>query len=276
MTTPVAVLMPCHNYAEYVGEAVRSIAEQSVPPTEMLVVDDGSTDDSAQVLRDLADELGDKIPLRIVSQDNHGLIQVLNEGVTATSAPYILFVSADDRTRPQLIERLADALDDDPEAGVAYSKMALFGDEKGVHLTYPFSTGRLIFDHNYVPGAAMVRRTALEAVGGFRALQAHEDWDFWLGMVENGWGGVLVPEVLYEWRRHGAARNHQSARTKRRLRLDIMSAHRKLLLRHVHLAIPYTAAALWRRVRLRLGPPPPYARTASGCWVERAASAARR
>jgi glycosyltransferase involved in cell wall biosynthesis len=262
--------MPCHNYAAYVGEAVRSIAEQSVTPAEVLVIDDGSTDESAQVLHDLADELRGRTPLRVVSQENRGLIRVLNEGVAATSAPYILFVSADDRTRPQLVERLAEALDAHPEAGVAYSKMTLFGDEEGVYLTYPFSTGRLIFDHNYVPGAAMVRRSALDSVGGFRELPAHEDWDLWLGMVESGWRGVLVPEVLYEWRRHGAARNHQSARTKRRLRMGIISAHKQLLLRYAHLAIPYTGSALWRRIRLRLGPPPPYARTASGCWIERA------
>jgi glycosyltransferase involved in cell wall biosynthesis len=268
--------MPCHNYAAYVEEAVRSIAAQSVTPAEVVVVDDGSTDASAHVLKDLAGELGDRIPLRVVSQENRGLIRVLNEGAAATTSPYILFVSADDRARPQLVERLAAALDAHPDAGVAYSKMTLFGDEVGVSLTYPFSPGRLIFDHNYVPGAAMVRRAALEAVGGFRELPAHEDWDLWLAMVECGWRGVLVPEELYEWRRHGAARNHQSARTKRRLRMDIVAAHKQVLVRYAHVAIPYSAAALWRRVRLRFGPPPPYARTASGCWVERPVTAARR
>jgi hypothetical protein len=95
-------------------------------------------------------------------------------------------------------------------------------------------------------------------------------------MLEAGWHGVLVPEVLYDWRRHDAARNHQPAGTKLRLRIGIIWAHKRLLLRYAHLAIPYSAAALWRRMRLRVGPPPPYARTASSCWIERPATAARR
>jgi glycosyltransferase involved in cell wall biosynthesis len=267
VTTDVAVVMPCHNYARYVAEAVRSVADQTVRPSDVLIIDDGSSDDSAEVLAALHSELADRLPIRVVSRANRGLVRTLNEGVADTSAPYIMFASADDRAHPQLIEKLAAALDANPRAGYAYPKMELFGDEVGVYLSYPFSPGRLIFDHNYVPGAAMVRRVAFDAVGGVRDLRAHEDWDLWLGFLEAGWRGVFVPEVLYDWRRHVAARNHQDTRTKLALRLSILAGHPRLLVRYSYLAVPFTISSIWRRLRVRLDSRSPYARTASG-WIE--------
>jgi glycosyltransferase involved in cell wall biosynthesis len=267
VTTPVAVVMPCHNYGRYVAEALRSIADQTVRPAEVLVIDDGSTDDTADVLAGLERELADRLPIRVIYQQNHGLVRTLNDGVAATSAPYVMFASADDRARPQLIEQLSAALDRDQSAGYAYPKMQLFGDEHGIHLSYPFSAGRLIFDHNYIPGAAMVRRRAFVEAGGIKNLAAHEDWDMWLGFLDAGWRGVFVPEVLYEWRRHAAARNHQDRRAKLELRLAILTGHPRLLVRYSYLAVPFTVRSMWRRLRVRFGPAPPYARTVS-CWIE--------
>ena len=73
--------------------------------------------------------------------------------------------------------------------------MRLFGDETGIYRTYPFEVDRLLFDHNYVPGIAMMRRDAYREVGGLRDLDAFEDWDLFLSFAERGWDGVLVPEV---------------------------------------------------------------------------------
>jgi glycosyltransferase involved in cell wall biosynthesis len=272
-TTPVAVVMPCHNYGRYVAAALRSIADQTVIPVDVLVIDDGSTDDTAEVLAAVKVELASRLPIRVIHQSNRGLVRTLNDGVAATSAPYILFVSADDRARPELVEHLAAALDRHRTAGYAYPKMELFGGEHGVHLSYPFSPGRLIFDHNYIPGAAMARREAFEAAGGVRELTAHEDWDLWLSFLDAGWQGVFVPEVLYEWRRHATARNNQDVTTKLRLRLTILAGHPKLLVRYAYLAVPFTFSAVWRRIRVRIGPPPRYARTGS-CWIEAGSDAA--
>lgn len=269
MSTPVAVVLPCYNYGRYAAESLRSLAAQTVVPTEVLVVDDGSTDDSGAVLDALADELRDRLPITVVHQSNRGIVRTLNEGLAATSAPYVLFVSPDDRTLPQLVEKLSQALDRSPAAGYAYPKMQLFGDEEGVYLTFPFSPGRLIFDHNYVPGASMVRREAFESVGGFRELAAFEDWDLWLSFLDKGWKGVLVPEVLYEWRRHATARSHQSVSSKMRLRLAILRGHPRSLVRYGLWAVPVTVSSLWRRLRIRLPlrPPSGYARSTSA-WIE--------
>jgi glycosyltransferase involved in cell wall biosynthesis len=269
VTTPVAVVMPCYNYGRYAAEALRSLALQTMRPTEVLVIDDGSTDDSLDVLRGLASELRDTVPITVVHQSNRGIVRTLNEGVAATSAPYVLFVSPDDRSLPALVEKLATALDRNPSTGYAYPKMRLFGDEEGVYLTFPFSPGRLLFDHNYIPGASMVRRAAFNSVGGFRELAAFEDWDLWLGFLDRGWKGVLVPEVLYEWRQHPTSRSHQSVANRLQLRAAILAGHPRSLLRYSLLAVPVTAWSLWRRLRVRspILRPASYAR-ASSAWIE--------
>lgn len=267
MTTPVAVVMPCHNYGRWVEEAVRSVQAQTLPPVELLVIDDGSTDDSAEILDRLA--ATSPLPLRVIHQPNAGLVATLNRAVRETTAPYVAFASADDVLLPRFLERLVAALDDDPAAGFAYCKMALFGDETGVHLTYPFSAGRLIFDINYVAGASVVRRDAFDATGGFRDLPGHEDWDLWLGFVAAGWRGRLVDEVLYRWRRHPSARNHAKLSHKALLRLRILLTRPALLVRYAHVAPWWTLRGIWRRLRIVL-PLPGRPRVVRGrsCWLE--------
>ena len=74
-------------------------------------------------------------------------------GCAETDAEIFAVVSADDRVRPRYVEALTAALDADPRVGFAYPLMEMFGDEQGVVRSYPFSVDRLLFDHNYIPGA---------------------------------------------------------------------------------------------------------------------------
>ena len=127
---------------------------------------------------------------------------------------------------------------------------------------------RLLFDHNYIPGSAMMRRSAYEQVGGLRGLPAHEDWDLFLALAERGWPGVLVPEVLCDWRRHAAARNHSTVGRRLRLRVALVGGHRRLLARRLHMAVPWTAYAVGRRVRARIDPHGSRATRSRSAWVE--------
>jgi glycosyltransferase involved in cell wall biosynthesis len=261
--------MPCHNYGQWVEEAVRSVAAQTLPPAELLVIDDGSTDNSAAVLDQLATELHGQLDMRVIHQPNSGLVSTLNRAVRETTAPYVAFASADDVVCPDFLERMVTALDANPAAGFSYCKMRLFGDETGVHLTYPFSPGRLIFDLNYIPGASVVRREAFEAAGGFRDLPGHEDWDLWLGFLAAGWRGVLVDAVLYWWRRHPSARNHARIGDKARLRMRILFTRPRLLVRYAYAAPVWTLRGLWRRARIVLPlPGRPAAVRGRSCWLE--------
>jgi glycosyltransferase involved in cell wall biosynthesis len=265
----VALVVPCHNYGRYVEEALRSVAAQTRLPDELVVVDDGSSDGTADIVDRVLADLAAVLPrARQVRQDNQGLAGAVERGLAETTAPLVAVVSADDRLAPGFVDGLAAALDAHPLAGFAYPRMRMFGDEHGICRTYPFDVDRLLFDHNYVPGISMMRREAYREAGGLRALPAHEDWDLFLGMAEHGWTGVLVPEVLYEWRRHATARNHLGLRRRLRLRVAVLAGHPRLLARRAHMALPWTAFALGRRVAVRLRPAAAAAVRSESGWVE--------
>jgi glycosyltransferase involved in cell wall biosynthesis len=267
-TAPVALIVPCHNYGRYAGEALRSIAAQEVRPAEVVVVDDGSSDDSASTLLALQDELDGVLDMRVLLRRHEGLPRTVLAGLHETSSPLFAVVSADDRVLPGFVGRLADALQARPDAAFAYPKIRLFGDESGVYQTYPFDVDRLLFDQNYVPGGSLMRRTAYEEVGGLRGLVAYEDWDLFLSFAEHRWSGVLVPEVLAEWRRHSLARNHVSMRTRLLLRSQVLAGHPRLLARRAHMAVPWTAYAVGRRVAARVRPGSGASRRTRSAWVE--------
>lgn len=269
MTVDVTVVLPCHNYGQWVREALDSVLAQTVTPKEIVVIDDGSTDETPRVLATVEEraKAGEfSCIVSVLRQENRGLSATLNSAVAAATTKYVAFVSADDRALNRFLEALVGALDRDQKAAFAYGKMSLFGDEEGIYLTFPYSPGRLIFDHNYIPGAAVVRRDAYTAVGGIRNLEMHEDWDLWLAFAEAGYRGAYVPEVLYAWRRHASARNHQPVRRKLLLRVRVLASRPRLLARYAHLALPWTAWSVWRRLRPRLTGRGPV--RGPSCWLE--------
>lgn len=195
--TRVAVVVPCHDDGETLPETLASLAEQE--PHELVVVDDGSTDVATLALLDRLAREG----TRVVHQENAGLGAARMTGVAATSAPFVMPLDADDVLPPQTLERLADALDADPEAAVAWGDLEIFGELEAVleagrtldpwHITYL----------NTIPGTSMVRRSALAQTDGWQLRHGYEDWDLWMSFAERGLHGVHVPVVALRYRRRG-------------------------------------------------------------------------
>jgi glycosyltransferase involved in cell wall biosynthesis len=262
----VEIVMACHNYARYLPESLESLTRQTLSPRKIIFIDDGSVDETQGVLASLRPRL--PFASELITHDRtRGVAASLNEGMARARAPFVCVLDPDDVFEPALLERCAQALSDNAGAGFAYPRMRLFGEETGIYASYSFSTGRLLFEGNYVPMISMMRREAFEETGGFRQLTTHVDWDMWLSMVEWGWRGVLVDEVLYNWRRHDAAMTAQGARDRTALRLRLLRDHRRLVLRNLHLALPWLAAGAVKRVRSRL-PGATVVRSRSA-WVER-------
>ena len=263
-----ALIVPCHNYGRFLAEMLQSISSQTVLPAEVVLIDDGSTDESPEAIAALQNHYGQVLPLRVLTQPNRGFARTVARGLAETKSPYVAVVSADDRLHPRFVEALEGALNARPEAGFAYPKMVLFGDEDGVYRTYPWDVDRLVFDHNYIPGIALMRRSAYLRTRGLRELRAYEDWDLWLSFAERRFAGVLVPEILYEWRRHASARNHNSLRIRVWLRVQILLSHRRLIARRWKSVVPWTGYAVARRIAYRLGLSTGRQRRSRSCWVE--------
>jgi len=194
----VSVIIPCYNLGRYLDEAVESVLAQTFEDFEILVVDDGSTEDETRRL--LASY--DKPRTRIVHSENRGLPAANNLGLAHTTGPYVCMLDADDRLDPCLLEKSVAALDGDSSIAFVSHWLRTFGDEVW-EWTPTRCDAPALLDVNTVNGAALVRRSALDAVGGFDESMRDgcEDWDVWISLVERGFKGAILPEVLFHYRR---------------------------------------------------------------------------
>jgi glycosyltransferase involved in cell wall biosynthesis len=211
----IAVIVPAYNLAGYLQEALESVLAQTVP-TELLdvvVIDDGSTDDTAAVAARFAPRV------RCIRQSNRGLPAARNRGVAETSAPYLAFLDADDRLLPEKLADQLSILEVDRSAAVVYSGWHYI-DEAGARLPQRGWSreegdllGRLLLGNLMHPHATLVRRSLFESVGGFdETLTSVEDWDLWIRISLAGARWRLVDHAALEYRVRGDGMHANPAR----------------------------------------------------------------
>jgi glycosyltransferase involved in cell wall biosynthesis len=197
MSARVAVVIPCFNGGATLAEAVGSVRERE--PVEMVVVNDGSTEEhTLHVLGELR-----AAGVSVLHRENGGLSAARMTGVAATSAPFIYPLDADDCLLPGALAAMADALERSPQAGFAYGDYEVFGEYHGRWHSPPRFDPWAMTYANFIPVSSLIRRGALEEAGGWELHNAVEDWDLWLKMIECGWDGVHVPQVVYRRRVQG-------------------------------------------------------------------------
>jgi glycosyltransferase involved in cell wall biosynthesis len=222
----VAIVIPCHGYARFLPDAVASAAAQTWPALHVVVVDDGSPDDTAAVARELAARFPQR-RIQLVRQANQGLAAARNAGVRATSSPFVLPLDADDRLAPDAVERLLGALLA-AGADVATPAGRTFGDEDRPLVTKA-ATRRRLTANNCLVYCSLFRRTLFDRVGGYRPLApGYEDWDLWLSALEAGARFVHLPLPLFAYRKHGRTMLADADRRAMRRHAAIVAAHPRL------------------------------------------------
>jgi glycosyltransferase involved in cell wall biosynthesis len=198
MASRVSVLMPCFNHGAFISEAIGSVLAQTVQDFEIIVVDDGSTDPATrEILSGLATP-----QVMVLTTANQGLPAARNHAARHASGAFFCALDADDKLAPTWFEKAINVLERQSEVMFVSHWLETFGDEHWTwtpqHCDLPSLLAR-----NTVNGAALVRREAFEAVGGYDETMRDgcEDWDFWLRLVERGFAGMIIPEVLFYYRR---------------------------------------------------------------------------
>ena len=192
------MIMPCFNHGEFVQEAVESVTRLGRDDFELIVVDDGSTDERTRREMHTLSALG----INVVRQENKGLAGARNAGVLAAQGEYIFPLDADDRLRSGWLEQGATILRSDSKVGVVYGDAQCFGTRTDRWRVGPFETTRLL-RWNYIHASALYRRSVWEQNRGYDGtmpVQGLEDWDFWLGALEHGWKFAYLPEVFFDYR----------------------------------------------------------------------------
>ena len=208
-----SVIIPTFNCGRFVAGAIESALGQTVRPAEVVVIDDGSTDDTESVIR----QFGDKVTY--IKQSNAGVSAARNRGVAESSSEFIAFLDADDIWEPTKLEKQLAVFESDPEIGLVHCGMREFDSETGetIGLRTDGKDGWVADDLllwegpvvNASGSSPLVRRSAFESTDGFDpAIKVGEDWDLCYRIARKyKIGFVREPLVNYRLHPGGAHRN---------------------------------------------------------------------
>ncbi len=217
MHSSISVVVPAYNAERSIGETIESILNQTIPPTEVIVIDDGSLDGTAGVVRSFGARL------KYERQENAGASAARNHGIALAKGEYIAFLDADDLWLPQKLEKQIALLERNPDLRWVYSDAFIFADGQ------PESTTRVgrhlklwsgnVFEPlllgNFIPSPTpVIHRAVFAQLNAFAQLTQCEDWEMWLRIAQYYPLGV-VPEPLARYRLSKVSKSHSCGSTRR-------------------------------------------------------------
>lgn len=228
----ITVVIPAYNAERTILQTIASVQEQTFGDFELIVINDGSTDRTLDLLGNIQDER-----LKIHSYSNGGLPIARNRGIAHATGEFISFLDADDLWTPDKLDLQLAALQKHPEAGVAYSwtcNMSEKGDSfyPGQSVSFEGNVyAKLLVSGNFIASGSncLIRKQAIESVGEFDAtLKSCEDWDFYLRLAAR-WSFVVVPKAQILYRQSSGAMSSK---------IDVMEKYALIVLERAFKSAP--------------------------------------
>ncbi len=223
----ISVIIPVYNHADYIGEAIRSVLGQTLAPLEILVVDDGSTDNGLEI----AEAFGP--PVRVFRQNHLGISAARNLAIQNSSGEFFAFLDADDLFEPTKLQKQIQLFEANPDIDMVFGMVRQFFSPE---VSPEFQKTKSCPSQpmaGIIPGTLIIRRESFERVGFFdHQVQVAEFADWYARAKDKGLREILLSEVVYHRRIHG--NNHGIRETdakKAYLRVLKASLDRKRLLK---------------------------------------------
>ncbi|AEJ39600.1 glycosyl transferase family 2 [Sulfobacillus acidophilus TPY] len=199
-STRLSVVIPYYNMGAYVEETLQSVYQSRVPPDEVLIVNDGSTDPASVALLYQLEERYPK--LRVIRQTNQGLASARNTGARHAQGQYLAFLDADDQVDPTYWERAVALLEAYPNVAFVGAWAQYFGASEQIWPTFNPELPYILYHNTVNSSALIVRKAVFEAVGGNNPAMTYgmEDWETVIRLVAAGYPGVVIPEPLFRYR----------------------------------------------------------------------------
>jgi glycosyltransferase involved in cell wall biosynthesis len=224
----VSVIIPCYNQGEFLEECLTSVYDSTYKQVEVIVVNDGSTDNSIEIIS----SLNSKFKFTLIDQLNMGASLARNNGVLASKGKYILPLDADDRIGRTYIQNAVIQLESNDKKGIVYCKAEFFGEKEG-EWKLPFFSFEQMLTQNLIFNCALFRRQDFDKTLGYNPnmKEGWEDWDFWLSLIELGLEVERLNEVGFYYRIRSNSRERKLDKEKViRLRKQIYQNHINLYL----------------------------------------------
>jgi glycosyltransferase involved in cell wall biosynthesis len=240
MSPLISIVIPAYNAERTILETIASVQEQTFSDFEIILINDGSTDRTLELLQTVQDDR-----LKIFSYENGGLPIARNRGISHSAGEFIAFIDADDLWTPDKLELQLAALQQHPEAGVAYSWTYFKFDKE----EYSYADNSTFFEgnvyadlliRNFLHNGSnpLIRKEAIESVGLFDpTLKSCEDWDYYLRLAAI-WSFVLVPkpQIIY--------RQSSSSMTSK---IDVMEKYLLIVINRAFLTAPLELQSLKKK-----------------------------
>jgi len=222
----ISIIIPCYNQAEYLEEAVQSVLDQTYTNIEIIIVNDGSTDNSQEIAEALQKEYPEKI--KIISQQNQGLSVARNTGIKESTGNYILPLDADDILDSHMLEKTVEVLYNE-DIDIVSPDGLTFGEKEYKIVPKDSSLCNLLYA-NCLIICSLYKREVWLRTGGYKQNMhgGYEDWEFWINAVKYGFKFKRYPEILFHYRVKTTSMYISAKEKDRYLKAKIMLNHPEL------------------------------------------------
>ena len=229
----VSLIVPCYNMGNFLDETINSALESTFQDFEIVIVNDGSTDDYTNKLLSNYN----KPKTKVIHTKNKGLVSARNTALANSTGEYILPLDADDRISPQYIQLAVEHFDSHPNTGIVYCIAERFGEKTGIWEFPEFNIEKMLYQ-NLIFNCSFFRRKDIDTIGGYSTkMEYHyEDWDLWLSILELGRDVYRIPAIHHYYRVHKESRTFS-----RDYQNKMKTTNRNLYLNHLNLYAKYYA-----------------------------------
>lgn len=244
----VSVVIPLYNQGKYIQEAIDSVKESTYKNIDIVVVNDGSTE---QETNDIFDQLEGVVK---VYQKNGGLSCARNTGIHVSTGEYILLLDADDKVHPLYIEKATQALVNNPDISYIACYTRYFESWNFVQAVFCFVPELMLFmNTDSINSSSLYRKEAIVSIGGFdEEMISYEDWSFYISMHEAGLKGDVIPLPLFYYRRRYDSMVFTTALPRRIFLIQYMfSKHSKIVDEYSKSMIFYLLQ-LWKAAEIQI------------------------
>lgn len=200
----ILIVVPCYNSAKYIAETIASIKAQTSDCWKCVIVDDGSTDKTLEIVNEL---ISDDDRFSVIQQQHGGVAKARNYGISSFDCKYVLPLDSDDMLTPIAIETFLDTFKKNPDASLLVPMIKRFS-----NFSEPVIQKRQWKGYETLkmrctnPNSSCFKRSDWERIGGYRSETMYEDWEFWIRLLYDNDNVINIPEVLIEYRVHPDSR----------------------------------------------------------------------
>lgn len=226
MNDKVSIIVPCYNQAQFLSQCLDSILAQTYTNWECIIINDGSLDNSQQVIEAYVSR---DTRIRYVYQENQGPSVARNNGILQSKGEFILPLDADDKIAETYLEKALSIFETQPDVKLVYCKAELYGDVNELWQLPPYSYEELLWG-NMIFCSALYRRSDYDKTNGYNPnmKEGLEDWDFWLSFLLPSDKVYQIDEVLFYYRKKADSRTKYVEKNEKLLLRDIYNNHREL------------------------------------------------